>query len=318
MPETDGFTLAEQIVQDPEISSTIVMMLTSGDRPEDVARCAEHGIAAYLLKPVKQSELFDAIMLALGIDTAEEGPAAASGDQVPRLAAPLCILLAEDSLVNQKLAVALLERHGHAVVVANNGREAVSAAESGSFDLVLMDVQMPELDGLEATAIIRAREKQSGVHLPNVSKPIRAGELFHTLNRLLAVPEKRRENAGHSPPEPMAPAFDWRQALDAVEGDEAILRVVAEAALEEIPPLMAALGEAVAQRDAAALRFAAHKLQGAIRYFGPTPIFEQVCSLETTGDEGRIDEASAMLAVLEREIGRLSAALTRCVSRPES
>jgi CheY-like chemotaxis protein len=341
MPETDGFTLAEQIVQDPEVSSTIVMMLTSGDRPEDVARCADHGIAAYLLKPVKQSELFDAIMLALGIDAVEEGPAAAAGEQVPRLAAPLRILLAEDSLVNQKLAVALLERHGHRVVVANNGREAVSAAESGSFDLVLMDVQMPELDGLEATAIIRAREKQSGIHLPivamtahalkgdrercldagmddYVSKPIRAGELFRTVNRLLAGPEKRPDDAGHSPSEPMDPAFDWRQALDAVEGDEALLRVVAEAALEEIPSLMTAISDAVAQRDAAALRFAAHKLQGSIRYFGPTPLFEQVCELEKTGHEGRVDEASAALAVVEREIERLWAALTRCVSQPET
>jgi len=210
MPEVDGFMLAQQIGQDPEISNTIIIMLTSGDRPEDVTRCEQRGIAAYLLKPVKQSELFDAIVLALGVTAVEEEPATALIDHGPRLLGPLKILLAEDSLVNQKLAVALLERHGHTVVVASSGREAVAALESQAFDLVLMDVQMPDMDGLEATAIIRAREKRTGTHVPivamtahalkgdrerclaagmddYVSKPIRVRELLDSLDRVLAA-----------------------------------------------------------------------------------------------------------------------------------
>jgi CheY-like chemotaxis protein len=219
MPEMDGFALAEQIDQDPKISGTVVIMLTSGDRPEDVALCEQRGIAAYLLKPVKQSELFDAIVLTLGVTAEEEEPVTASMVLAPTILNPLQILLAEDSLVNQKLAVALLERRGHTVTVASNGREAIAALESRPFDLVLMDVQMPEMDGLEATAMIRAREKQTGVHVPivamtahalkgdrerclaagmddYVSKPIRVRELLETLERLLAAFKRLPREAG--------------------------------------------------------------------------------------------------------------------------
>jgi CheY-like chemotaxis protein len=339
MPEMDGFTLAEQIAQDAEISSAIVMMLTSGDRPEDVARCEQSRIAAYLLKPVKQSELFDAITLALGIAAGEEKPMTASMDHGPRFLGPLQILLAEDSLVNQKLAVALLERHGHTVVVVNNGREALAALESRAFDLVLMDVQMPEMDGLEATALTRAREKHSGAHVPIVamtahalkgdrqrclaagmddyiSKPIHAKELFQTLEKLLAAPESLPPKARQPSTETMP--LDWERALEAVEGDQGLLRLVAKTALEEIPRLMAAIGEAVAQCNAAALRLAAHTLQGAIRYFGPTPVFEQVCLLERIGQEGRMDDAPATWTILEEEIGRLSVALIHYLSEAET
>ena len=136
------------------------MMLTSGDQQGDVARCEELGIAAYLMKPVKQSDLFDAIMLALGITGRTDGRAAASGREASQCHGPLRILLAEDSLVNQKLAVACWNCSGHQTVVVGNGREAVAALASQRFDVVLMDVQMPEMDGLEATAAIRARERR--------------------------------------------------------------------------------------------------------------------------------------------------------------
>ena len=126
MPGMSGFTLAEKIRGDPELGGTVIMMLTSGDRPDDVARCEELGIAAYLMKPVKQSELLEATMLAMGIVGAGGRRTPASQRRAaPQVAAPLQILLAEDSLVNQKLAVALLETHGHAVTVVGNGREAV-------------------------------------------------------------------------------------------------------------------------------------------------------------------------------------------------
>ncbi len=138
------------------------MMLTSGDRPDDVARCQRLGIAAYLMKPVKQSELFDAIVAAVApseIPSPREPVSFAAAADDTR---PLRILLAEDSLVNQKLAVGLLERRGHCVRVANNGREALAALEAQSFDLVLMDVQMPEIDGLQATQALRKREQATG------------------------------------------------------------------------------------------------------------------------------------------------------------
>ncbi len=210
MPEIDGFTLAEQIAREPGMSEAAVIMLTSGDRPEDATRCEQYGIAAYLLKPVKQSELFDAIVTSLGIEDVLEEPAPASPGAGEKRPGPWKILLAEDSVVNQKLAVALLERHGHTVVVAGNGREAIAALQSQPFDLVLMDVQMPEMDGLEATGLIRAGEKQTGARVPIVamtahalkgdrerclaagmddyiSKPIHAKQLYETLDRLLGM-----------------------------------------------------------------------------------------------------------------------------------
>jgi len=205
MPEIDGFTLADQIKQDPEIGSTVIMMLTSGDRPGEIARCEQLGIAAYLLKPIKQSELFDAVVAALGVNAVDEQapPSPAAAQPFERLP-PLRVLLAEDSVVNQKLAVALLEKYGHRVTVAADGCEALTALESQPFDLVLMDVQMPELDGYDATAAIRIREQETGRHVPivaitahamkgdrercleagmdaYVTKPIRAKQLFDAI-----------------------------------------------------------------------------------------------------------------------------------------
>ncbi len=167
MPDVDGFTLAESIQQDPSLGSTVIMMLTSRDGMGDARRCEELGISAYLLKPIKQSELFDAMVLALGV---EDSPAEQAAAQTPPITLPpLKVLLAEDSLANQKLACGLLGRWNHQVVIANNGREALSAVLAERFDVVLMDVQMPEIDGLAATAAIREWEAKHGGHLPIIA-----------------------------------------------------------------------------------------------------------------------------------------------------
>lgn len=208
MPERDGFDLCRYLQQAPGSGGSIIMMLTSGDRPEDITLCQELGIAAYLIKPVKQSELFDAIIRLMARQGVESSTpvAATPGSQIPRR-----ILLAEDSVVNQKVAIGLLSKWGHTITVANNGREALENRQTGEFDLILMDVQMPELDGLEATAAIREWESSRGLHIPIVAmtahalqgdrekcleagmddylmKPIRSSQLFQMVELRAALP----------------------------------------------------------------------------------------------------------------------------------
>src|SRR5260370_23740951 len=155
MPWMDGFSLAEHIQRQPNLKSTVILMLTSAGQPEDVLRCRQLGISAYLMKPLKSSELLETILSALGRSFWNPEPATATALRAGKKIRPLNILLAEDNDINQKLATTLLERHGHRVTVVGNGREALNQLEWRSFDLVFMDVQMPELDGLEGTAIIR-------------------------------------------------------------------------------------------------------------------------------------------------------------------
>jgi len=174
MPHTDGFMFTQRVRQTPAFSQARVILLTSGGRPGDAARCEQLRVAGRLMKPVKQSELFRAIMQA-GAANSQMQPEPTAGETTPALAVrPLRILLAEDGLVNQKLAVGMLERWGHQIAIAANGEEAVQMWEAGVFDVILMDVQMPVMDGLEATREIRRREQARGQHVPIVAVTARA------------------------------------------------------------------------------------------------------------------------------------------------
>ncbi len=170
MPGMDGFAVAQAIQSSPSLAAATVLMLSSADRAGETARCRELGIRTYLVKPIKQSELLNAILSAVGsaVRTTPR-PGAAGPAAPPRCRPSLRVLLAEDNEINQMLAVRLLSKWGHAVTVCGNGREAVEALEREAFDVVLMDVQMPEMDGLEATAAIRAREATCGGHVPIVA-----------------------------------------------------------------------------------------------------------------------------------------------------
>ena len=210
MPEVDGFTLAEWIKQEPGLGGTPIIVLTSGARPDDQRRAEQMGIGAQLMKPVKPSELLEAIGTSLGAAVA--GPESVPPGQPMEESRPptLRILVAEDSVFNQKLAVGLLEKYGHAVVIARNGKEAIGAWVAEPFDVVLMDVEMPEMDGFEATAVIRNQERLKGTHIPiiamtahamkgdrerclaagmddYISKPIRAQEVCAKLQAITAA-----------------------------------------------------------------------------------------------------------------------------------
>jgi CheY-like chemotaxis protein len=172
MPKMDGFELIERIRRSPHPSTVTIMMLTSAGHRGDAARCQELGVAAYLLKPIRQSELREAIARVLG---AREQKGAIplitrySLQDAREPSASLRVLLVEDNRVNQRLATRLLEKRGHFVSIAGDGREALVALEKESFDLVLMDLQMPQMDGFEATTVIRQKEKTTGNHLPIVA-----------------------------------------------------------------------------------------------------------------------------------------------------
>lgn len=219
MPEMDGFALAGRVRQNQNLTRSTVMMLTSSGQRGDAARCRNAGLAGYLTKPVRQSELRMALARALGRSPQKEAPLitrhSLRGEPAPR---PLRILLAEDNVVNQKLAVRLLEKRGHSVVLAATGRAALSLLEKQGFDLILMDVQMPEMDGFEATAEIRAGEKNRGGHMPiiamtahamkgdedrclaagmdsYVAKPIKAEKLFIAIEAILRPSAEKADPA---------------------------------------------------------------------------------------------------------------------------
>ncbi len=338
MPGTTGFELAEEINRDPKLTGTLIMMLTSGGRPDDIARCERLGISWYVLKPVKQSELFDAVVMALGIWGPEHnGPVIATGESAPRLRA-LDILLAEDSLVNQKVAVGLLTTYGHRVHVANNGAEAIEALDTREFDLVLMDVQMPEMDGFEATGIIRARERDTGRHIPiialtahalkgdrdlcleagmddYVAKPIHGRQLLETIRAVLGpgaeVGNCVAEQGRRDPAEPAERVeIDWSFAQEALNDDPDLLQAVVAAALKEAPRLMKHIRQAVADGDAPGLRIAAHTLKGAVRYFGEGLVYDGAYQMEQWGGQERVDFALQALEDLEFEVQQLVLALT--------
>jgi two-component system sensor histidine kinase/response regulator len=180
MPDADGFTLAAQIRNDPSIAAAAVVMLTSAGVPGDAARCRELGIAAYLPKPIRRSELRAAILSALNVQsTHAQRPALITRHSLREARTTGRILLVEDNSVNQLVAKRLLEKRGHAVVVASNGREALAILEDAAFagfGCVLMDVQMPEMDGLECTAVIRQREQRTRCHLPIIAMTAHALE----------------------------------------------------------------------------------------------------------------------------------------------
>jgi two-component system, sensor histidine kinase and response regulator len=170
MPGMDGFKLADLIRQNSQTSGTPIVMLASGGQPGDAARCRESGISAYLAKPVRQAELREAISQVLSPESRQNKTTLVTRHSLREgKAAALRILLAEDNVVNQTLAKRLLEKHGHTVVVTGSGREALAAVEQESFDLVLMDVHMPDMDGLEATSAIREKERVTRTHLPIIA-----------------------------------------------------------------------------------------------------------------------------------------------------
>jgi PAS domain S-box-containing protein len=326
MPEMDGFTLAGRIKQRPDLARTVLIMLTSGGQAGDAARCQDLGLAVYLTKPVKQAELWRAIRLALG-QPAGAPAASPEGTRLrPGWRRGLRILLAEDNPFNRKLAVGLLEKQGHTVAVASNGHEVLGLLQDQTFDLVLMDVQMPDMDGLEATLAIRRREQASGGHIPiiamtayamkgdrerclavgmdgYVAKPIRPQELIDAIDGVLPLETD-------PPPEGTTePVVDWQAALEFVGGDQELLQSVIGVFLQEYPTWLEEVRHAVARGDARLLQGAAHKLKGSMMHLGARAACDPALRLEMMGRQGNLSAAASTCAALEAEMERLKQVL---------
>jgi PAS domain S-box-containing protein len=365
MPGMDGFALAEYIKKRPELAGAVVMMISSTRHSTTMARRRELGLAGYLIKPVKQAELLKTILAALGktAETRGEGRGARDegrGADTPHpspltplssiLPPPLRILVAEDNLFNQRLAQGLLQKEGHTVILAQNGREAVAAAEREPLDLVLMDVQMPEVDGFEATRLIRQLPFGKGLHLPilamtahamkgdrerclaagmddYVSKPLRAQELLDAINRLARSEgqgargegedegERMVEEGSDSSLIPLPSSFkpNWDRALELVGHDRVLLRELVQLFLAECPVWLGRIRQGLASGDAESLKRIAHSLKSCLGNFSAQAAFDAALKLEILGQERNLHAAPEALCCLEEAIRRLQPALAEWI-----
>ena len=327
MPQLDGFATAAKIKQQASLGATIVM-LTSGGQRGDADRCRQLGISAYLSKPVRQWELREAILRVLGLKPQRgESPRLVTRHSLQEIRQHLRILLAEDNPVNRELTVRILSKRGHSVAVAANGKAALEMLETQAFDLILMDVQMPEMDGLEATAAIRKNEAATGTRIPIIamtahamkgdrercleagmdgylSKPVKADELIKLVEAFAAPtgpPDTYAESA--------TVAFDREAALARVDGDEALLADLARLFLEESPKMLAAIHDAVVANAPEQLERAAHSLKGSVATFAAQGAFDAALKLERLGRSGDLKGAEQGYATLESQMDRFRAAL---------
>jgi PAS domain S-box-containing protein len=315
MPDTDGLALAAKIRKRAELSATRIVLLTSGDRPGDWARLRELRVNAHLLKPVQQDELLETIYRVMSRSNGDAPPAAsaaAEGEQAPA-ARPLRVLVAEDNEFNAQLLEQLLGRRGHRVRLASNGREALGLAGEGAFDLLLLDMHMPELDGLQVARAVRERERTAGGHLPIIAltarsrkedrerclgagmddflaKPIQAADLWAAIDRAVGA------RPAAEPPGPGL--LDPRVLLAACGGEGAILEKLCLTFRARLPDHLKAVQDALRDRDAPRLREAAHKLTGMVAVFSPAA-GGVASELEDHAAQGRFEGARALVGQLE-------------------
>jgi signal transduction histidine kinase/DNA-binding response OmpR family regulator len=330
MPGMDGFEVAERIARMKEAAGATVMMLSSSGQYGDSGRCRELGVAAYLVKPVSPSDLLRSIVRVMG--------KAATAPAIVHPPAPASagrrVLLAEDNQVNLHLALAILQQAGHTVTIARNGRQAVDHFLTGSYDVILMDVQMPEMSGFEATEAIRAQEREHGGHVPIVAmtahamKGDRESCLAAGMDDYISKPIARREllrivqTVGAPPPAADRAAVTAAAALqrlvERLDGDEARASEMAVRFVREGSALLEAVGDAIGRQSCERVRDAAVALERTVRDFaaaGPTTTAAEIAQLAR---DGRLTVAAALVPTLERQVRSLIAVLAAHHVEPES
>jgi two-component system, sensor histidine kinase and response regulator len=328
MPGMDGFSLAELIGGNIALNSPTMVMISSATRPGDAEKCRQLGIIRHMTKPVIKSELFNTICDALDKHQGREVPHTV---ETPVQRGPaLRVLLVEDGVVNQRVARGFLERAGHTVTVAGNGREGINALSQGTFDVVLMDLQMPVMDGLEATAVIRAREVESGERIPiiamtaaamkgdrercllggmdaYVSKPIDPNELFRTMEALVVKKQQAESAVAMADRRPEVTALEPNEAdinFDEVSrqipGGADGARGLAYIFLEECQKLTEEIRQSISAVDAKTLRRAAHTLKSSAQIFCAHRLASIARQLEQFGKEEQVSHAAGLLSALEQ------------------
>ena len=347
MPGRDGFDLLRTLRDEPSLVGSVVLLVSAATHRDDVARARELGVVTTVTKPARQSDLLDAIAASVGV-CARRPSRLASDDAVTAAVPgrPLRSLHAEDTPVNQQLAIRILTKRGHSVALAENGREAVEAVQRERFALVLMDVQMPEMGGFEATAMIRRLEEDAwdGRRIPIVamtahamagdrekclaagmdgytSKPIRVEELFAIIERLTAgrdqgdVPPLGAIAATSQAPgganEAIGDADAEAAILDRFMSDRSLLCAVADVYLEHVPSVLSGLRSAVHDGDTVAIASLAHSLKGSVGNFGADDAMVLAGRLERKGREGDLADTAALFAELEQRCGLLEMRLRR-------
>jgi two-component system sensor histidine kinase/response regulator len=303
MPEMDGFEVARRIRDEEQLGGATIMMLSSSGQHGETAKCRDVGIANHLTKPVDPRELLAAIGRALSRDqsTRVQMPPSMLASELPERR--LNILLTEDNVVNQRLAASLLERRGHKVTIAANGREALVASQSHAFDVVLMDVQMPGMGGFEATAAIRARESEGGPRLPIIAMTAHAMKgdrercLAAGMDEYLTKPLDSRKLCvlveqialGRAPTSETAIPDVSDRVLARVGGDRELLAEISRLFVDDAPRHLEKIRQALDKRDGESLRRAAHGLKGAAANFDAAGVVTAARVLEEIGRAARFD-----------------------------
>ena len=328
MPEMDGFGLVEELRKSAAETGQ-VLMLTSGEHRGDLARSRALGISAYLTKPVRRAELRSAVAAALAEakQPGERAPATVAARPRPTREGgrSLHILLAEDNEVNQLVARGILENAGHTMEVANYGTEVAPLLAAQSFDVVLMDIQMPKMDGFQATAAIREMEKHTGEHIPiiamtahamagykekclkagmdgYVTKPVRHDLLMQAL---ADIQRPRGTDSGAGLPTPIAGTngtqsrergrFDRDDLMERLNGDRELARQLASVFVDSMPAQLDALATALSNSDAQAAMFTVHSIKGAAANMGCTEVRDLAAVVEKLGESGDLGQASRAL-----------------------
>jgi signal transduction histidine kinase/DNA-binding response OmpR family regulator/HPt (histidine-containing phosphotransfer) domain-containing protein len=331
LPGLSGFNFADEVRRRSELNTGLVLMLSSANCAQDFARCRELGIGNYVVKPVGQSELLNTILTATGTEPSEAQSSVIRKPQLPNR--PLRILVAEDNPINLELASRLLEKMGHSVLTAGNGRQALAALEHARFDVILMDVQMPGMDGLEATRLLRQREQGTGGHIPvialtahamksdrerclasgmdeYIAKPIRRQELIDALGRVMPAASLPISEIDHlEPDQPSRPVADLARLLQELGGDQSVLERMVELYEETTPRFLQNLKQAISDRDCQAVRAAAHTIKGSAAQFWARPAEAVALTLEKSAAAGDLDHSESQMAALETALGELGRAL---------